>query len=214
MGESKERLLNSLIKWGYLTKTEIIEAFKKVPREEFVPEKLRASAYEDTPLPIGYGQTISAPSMIAIMLESLEVKRGEKVLEIGTGSGYNAALLAELVGKRGRVVSVERIPELAEFGRKNLQRAGYYWVEVRVGDGTLGVEGTWNRILVTACTPEIPPPLIKQLAVNGRIGAPVGTNYLFQTWTVGEKQKDGSMKFEEMGGCSFVPLIGKFGWKS
>jgi protein-L-isoaspartate(D-aspartate) O-methyltransferase len=97
--EERERLINSLISWGYLRSPEIIEAFRKVPREEFVPEKLRASAYEDTPLPIGYGQTISAPSMIAIMLESLQVKRGQKVLEIGTGSGYNAALLAELTGR-------------------------------------------------------------------------------------------------------------------
>jgi len=212
--EERERLINSLIEWGYLQSPEIIDAFRKVPREEFVPEKLRASAYEDTPLPIGYGQTISSPSMIAIMLESLQVKRGQKVLEIGTGSGYNAALLAELVGREGRVVSIERIPELAKFGRENLRRTGYEWVEVRVGDGSLGCPGvSWDRILVTACTPQIPKPLIEQLAVGGRIGAPVGSNYLFQTWVVGEKQKDGTLKLEEKGGCSFVPLLGKYGWK-
>lgn len=212
--EERERLINSLISWGYLRSPEIIEAFRKVPREEFVPEKLRASAYEDTPLPIGYGQTISAPSMIAIMLESLQVKRGQKVLEIGTGSGYNAALLAELTGREGRVVSIERIPELAKFGKENLRRTGYEWVEVKVGDGSLGYPGVeWDRILLTACAPEIPKPLIEQLSIGGRIGAPVGSNYLFQTWVVGEKQENGRLKIEEMGGCSFVPLIGKYGWK-
>jgi protein-L-isoaspartate(D-aspartate) O-methyltransferase len=212
--EERERLINSLIRWGYLRSPEIIEAFRKVPREEFVPEKLRTSAYEDTPLPIGHGQTISAPSMIAIMLESLQVKRGHKVLEIGTGSGYNAALLAELAGREGRVASIERIPELAKFGRENLRKTGYEWVEVKVGDGSLGYPGVaWDRILLTACTPQIPKPLLEQLAIGGKIGAPVGTNYLFQTWTVVEKREDGTLKTEEMGGCSFVPLVGKYGWR-
>ncbi len=216
MKEKRKKLVESLIRWGYLKTREVINAFLKVPREEFVREKYRVSAYDDQPLPIGYGQTISAPSMIAIMLESLDVKKGQKVLEIGTGSGYNAALLAELVGPEGKVVSIERIPELANFGRENLRRTGYDWVKVIVGDGTEGYkeEAPWDRILVTACAPQIPKPLIEQLAVGGKLGAPLGTNYMHQTWTVIEKETNGGLKYEEKGGCAFVPLVGKYGWRS
>ncbi|MFN4132857.1 MAG: protein-L-isoaspartate(D-aspartate) O-methyltransferase [Candidatus Hadarchaeales archaeon] len=210
----KETLVKNLIEWGYLKSPEIIRAFQIIPREKFLPERYSSQAYEDHPLPIGFGQTISAPSMIAIMLETLDLKRGQKVLEIGTGSGYNAALLAEIVGRSGKVLTIERIPELATFGRKNLKDAGYSHVQVVVGDGTLGYpeEGPWDRILVTACTPKIPPPLIEQLKVGGRIGLPLGQHHLFQTWTIVEKTENGT-KIEEYGGCSFVPLIGTHGWK-
>ena len=211
----REELIERLVRWGYLTKPEIIEAFRKVPRHGFVPTNLRDYAYADQPLPIGYGQTISAPSMIAIMLDSLELKSGQKVLEIGAGSGYNAALIAEIVGQRGKVFTVERIAELAEFGRKNLKKTGYGWVQVVVGDGTCGYkkEAPWDRILVTACAPEIPRPLVEQLEVGGKIAAPVGQHYMFQTWVVVHKRSEKETSTQGRGGCSFVPLVGKHGWK-
>ena len=208
-------MVKHLIKRGYLSTPEIIEAFRKVPRHLFVPEDLRKYSYVDQPLPIGHGQTISAPSMIAIMLESLDLKRGQKVLEVGAGSGYNAALLAEVVGPEGKVFTIERIPELAKFGEANLRKAGYDQVKVVVGDGTCGYkkEAPWDRILVTACAPKIPEPLIKQLKIGGKLAAPVGEHYMFQTWTVVHKQKEGEISITEHGGCSFVPLVGRHGWK-
>ena len=212
----REELVERLVRWGYLSKRDIIDAFKKVPRHEFIPENIRDYSYADQPLSIGHGQTISAPSMIAIMLESLDFKVGQKVLEVGTGSGYNAALIAEIVERKGKVFSIERIDELAEFGRTNLERTGYGWVKVIVGDGTYGYEkeAPWDRILVTACTPELPKPLVKQLKVEGKLGAPVGQHYMFQTWVVAEKRTKGELKIDERGGCSFVPLVGKYGWKA
>lgn len=211
----REELIERLVRWGYLTKPEVTEAFRKVPRHEFVPAKLKDYAYADQPLPIGYGQTISAPSMIAIMLDSLELKQGQKVLEIGAGSGYNAALIAEIIGPQGKVFTIERIAELAEFGRANLRKTGYGWVQVVVSDGTCGYkkEAPWDRILVTACAPEIPQPLIKQLKVGGRLAAPVGQNYMYQTWRVAVKRSEKEIKTLDRGGCSFVPLVGKHGWK-
>ena len=213
--EERRDLVERLVRWGYLKKKENIDAFKAVPRHEFVPAHLRDYAYADQPLPIGHGQTISAPSMIAIMLESLDLRPGQKVLEIGTGSGYNAALIAEIVGREGKVFTIERIAELAEFGRANLKKTGWGWVNVVVGDGTCGYgkEAPWDRILVTACAPELPKPLIEQLKVGGKLAAPVGEHYMFQTWTVGEKIGEGKPRVREFGGCSFVPLVGKHGWR-
>jgi len=210
--KEREELIKHLTQWGYLTKPEITEAFRKVPRHEFVPENLRDYAYADQPLPIGYGQTISAPSMIAIMLNSLELKPGQKVLEIGAGSGYNAALTAEIVGPEGKVFTIERVAELAEFGHANLQKTGYGRVQVIVGDGTRGYkkEAPYDRILVTACAPDIPRPLIEQLKASGRIAAPVGQHYMYQRWVVADKRGE---KKRDFGGCSFVPLVGKHGWK-
>lgn len=209
----REELVESLVRCGYLRNQRLIAAFKRVPRHEFVPENLRKYAYSDQPLPVGYGQTISAPSMIAIMMESLDLEEGQRVLEIGTGSGYNAALLAEVVGRGGRVVSIERIRGLAERAEGNLRKTGYGWVEVIVADGTCGYEegAPWDRILVTACAPRLPQPLIEQLADGGKLGAPVGEHYMMQTWTVLEK-KGGKTSLTEHGGCSFVPLVGKYGW--
>jgi len=211
----REELIERLTRWGYLKKPEIIEAFRKVPRHEFVPANLGDYAYADQPLPIGHGQTISAPSMIAIMLDSLELKPGQKVLEIGAGSGYNAALIAEIVGPKGKVFTIERIAELAEFGRANLQKTGYGRVQVVVGDGTCGYKkgAPWDRILVTACAPEIPHLLVKQLKVGGKLAAPVGQHYMFQTWLVVDKRSEKEVSTRECGGCSFVPLVGKHGWK-
>ena len=211
----REQLVENLVRWGYLKTPELIRAFRRVLRHEFVPPKLRDEAYADYPLPIGLGQTISAPSMIAIMMETLELARGQRVLEIGAGSGYNAALLAEVVGEEGEVVSIERIPELARFAQENLRRTGYLRVKVVVGDGTLGYsEGApWDRILVTACAPRVPQPLVEQLAEGGILGAPIGPQHMFQTWTTIRKLKGGKTEKREHGGCAFVPLIGAYGWQ-
>ncbi len=211
----QKRLIENLIREGYLHDPEVIKAFKNVPRQKFVPETLREYSYADQPLSIGYGQTISAPSMIAIMMESLDLRKGQKVLEVGSGSGYNAALVAEIVGRTGKIITIERVPELAEFARNNLRKTGYDWIRVIVGDGTQGYEeeAPWDRILVTACAPAPPKPLIEQLKRGGKLGAPVGEQYMHQVWTVLEKTGDGKLKIHRYCGCSFVPLIGKYGWK-
>ncbi len=215
MLEKRYELTEELIRWGYLKTSKIIDAFKRVPRHEFIPENLRESAYLDQPLPIGHGQTISAPSMIAIMLEALKPEKGEKVLEIGAGSGYNAALIAEIIGKTGKLFTIERVQELAEFGRNNLQKSGYWWVKVIVGDGTCGYEkeAPWDRVLVTACAPEVPKPLVNQLKIGGKLAVPVGKHYMAQTLLLVEKISEEETIVERHGGCSFVPLVGKYGWK-
>lgn len=137
------------------------------------------------------------------------------MLEVGAGSGYNAALVSEIVGDSGKVFTVERVPELAKFGGDNLRRTSYRRVNVVVGDGTCGYEkeAPYDRILVTACAPELPKPLIEQLKIGGKLGAPVGHHYMFQTWTVAEKRSEKEIDVRECGGCSFVPLVGKYGWK-
>lgn len=186
----------------------VLEAFRKVPRHAFVPENMRGSAYEDCALPIGEGQTISQPYMVAIMTELLKLKGGEKVLEIGTGSGYQTALLAELCQK---VYTMERIKALAQRAENILRGLGYNNVEYIVGDGTEGYppQAPYDGILVTAGCPAIPPPLIDQLTEGGRLVVPVGERHL-QTLIIATKEK-GEIKVEESIGCVFVPLIGKFG---
>lgn len=212
--KKREEMVQSLKRRAYLKNPEITKALQNVPREKFVPERMKDGAYADRPLPIGQGQTISAPSMIAIMLEVLKVRRGDKVLEIGTGSGYNAALLAELAGEEGEVYTIERLESVAKTGRKNLERTGYDRVEVIVKDGTQGYQekAPWDRILVTACAPEIPDPFIEQLGIGGRIAIPVGSHYMSQTLLVVEKTGKNETDVQRHGGCAFVPLVGKHGW--
>lgn len=212
--KNREEMVKDLKRRGYLKSPEIIGAFRVVPREKFIPPKSKKEAYADRPLPIGQGQTISAPSMIAIMLEVLDVKKGQKVLEIGTGSGYNAALLAEIVGENGEIHTIERLKTVGEVGRKNLEETGYDNVKVIIGDGTRGYKekAPWNRILVTACAPDVPEPLIKQLEIGGKIAAPVGSHYMYQTLLVVEKIHEDETKTEKHGSCAFVPLVGEFGW--
>ncbi|MBS3815588.1 MAG: protein-L-isoaspartate(D-aspartate) O-methyltransferase [Hadesarchaea archaeon] len=211
---NSEELVERLQRMGYLKTPRIIDAFRNVLREKFVPEKMKDDAYLDQPFPIGRGQTISAPSMIAIMLEVLQPREGDKVLEIGTGSGYNAALMAEIIGKSGELYTMERLKEISEFGRSNLEKIGYESINVITGDGTQGYEkeAPWDKILVTACAPKIPSALINQLKINGKIAAPVGQNYMAQTLTLVEKIGKDEVKKEKHGGCSFVPLIGENGW--
>lgn len=217
--EARRRIVEYLVELGYVRSEKVKKALLSVPREEFVPEAYRDMAYNDHPLPIGYGQTISAIHMVAIMTEALDPEPGDKVLEVGTGSGYQAAVLAEIVGKmdpsrRGHVYTIERIPELAEFARRNLERTGYSeYVTVIVGDGTLGYpdEAPYDRIIVTAASPDIPEPLIEQLKEGGRIVIPVGDLW-FQRLVIADKR--GGELIRRYGiECVFVPLVGKYGWR-
>ena len=191
----------------------VYNAIKKVPRHLFVPERYKSEAYVDTPLPIGFGQTISAPHMVAIMCELLDIKEGEKVLEIGTGCGYHAAVTAELVGFRGMVVSIERIPELAEMAKRNLSALGYSNVIVVVGDGSLGYpeEAPYDKIYVTASAPDIPRPLIDQLRVGGKMVIPIGENY--QNLYVVEKEENRIVR-KRWGSVRFVLLYGEHGFRN
>lgn len=210
----REKLVKSLIDEGILKSEEVIKAMLRVPREEFVPFRYRELAYLDTPLSIGYGQTISAPHMVAIMTEALRVSRGNKVLEIGTGSGYQAAIIAEIVKPEGHVWTIEIVPELAKFAEDNLRRAGYSdYVTVIIGDGSKGYEDAapYDRIIVTAAAPKIPEPLISQLREGGRMVIPVGNTYM-QVLKIVEK-RGGSLYVEDSVPCVFVPLLGEYGFK-
>ena len=188
----------------------VIDAFLKVERHRFIPEELRGSAYADYPVPIGEGQTISQPYIVALMTECLDLSGDEEVLEIGTGSGYQAAILAEL---SSQVYSIERFPSLAERAESLLQNLGYINIKIKVGDGTLGwpEEAPFSRIIVTAAAPEVPLPLAEQLSEGGKMILPLGETFS-QVLTLIEKKK-GQLKAESICGCVFVPLIGKFGYK-
>ena len=186
----------------------VLAALAAVPRELFVPEQFRRNAYADSALPIGSGQTISQPFMIATMLEALRLDGG-RVLEVGTGSGYQAALLAELADE---VVTIERVAELAEEARRTLERAGYERVDVRVGDGTLGVpeRAPFDGIVVAAAAPAVPGPLYDQLAPGGRLVVPVGTRR-DQWLEIVERGPDGPIRVRTVP-CRFVPLLGSAGF--
>lgn len=212
ISDAREKLVSSLERFRYIKSNNVKKAFLNVDRSNFVPENLRNEAYLDTPLPIGYGQTISAPSMIAIMLEVSELSNGLKILEIGTGSGYNAALLAEVCGEEN-VITIERVPEVYKFGRGNLEKAGYK-VRTILGDGTKECEegAPYDRIIVTAAAPQILNSWKSQIKEEGMIIAPVGTERYYQELLVLRK-KDGNFETKKHGGCVFVPLIGENGWK-
>ena len=188
----------------------VLAAMRKVPRHLFVPREYEQSAYDDRPLPIGYGQTISQPYMVAIMTQALKLEGDERILEVGTGSGYQAAILAEIAD---HVVSVERIPELAERATRILRNLGYMNVEVIVGDGSRGYaeRAPYDGIIVTAGAPDIPQVLIDQLADGGRLVIPVGNS--FQQTLTRVTRKGDETKIERLEGCVFVPLVGKYGWR-
>jgi protein-L-isoaspartate(D-aspartate) O-methyltransferase len=187
----------------------ILSAMKEIPRHLFVPPPYDKSAYEDCPLPIGNGQTISQPYIVALMTELLALQQTDNVLEIGTGCGYQAAVLATRVRK---VTSIERIPEVAELAKANLAAIGIKNVDVIVGDGTLGFpqHAPYDGIIITAATPSVPRPLIEQLAEGGRLIAPVGGRDIQELIRINRKGE--SFKEEHHGGVRFVPLIGKCGW--
>jgi protein-L-isoaspartate(D-aspartate) O-methyltransferase len=211
----RRRLVDGLSDRGHVTKPAVLEALKAVRRHLFVPERNRADAYIDRPQDIGEGQTISAPHMVGIMAEKLDLRPGQKVLEIGGGSGYHAAVVAHLVGPTGHVYSMERIASLAERARKSLEEAGYSGrVTMVVGDGTLGLtkHAPYDRIFVAAASPGIPPPLFEQLQEGGKMLVPVGDVQLGQELVMVEKI-GGEPVTTEHGGCVFVPLIGEHGFR-
>jgi protein-L-isoaspartate(D-aspartate) O-methyltransferase len=187
----------------------ILQAFLEVPRHEFLPEAIWHRAYEDAPLPIGFGQTASQPSLQALYLELLGLRTTDRVLEIGTGSGYQTAVLARLVD---RAYSIERVRELSVRARTSLDRVGVSNVAVLVGDGTIG----WSRyapydaILVTAGSPDVPAPLLAQLAEGGRMLVPVGARHAQRLIRVTKTSE--AMETEDIIDCNFVPLLGRFGW--
>ena len=189
----------------------VLDAMRAVPRHLFMGEALWSQAYSDWPLPIGDGQTISQPYIVARMTEALALKGTEKVLEVGTGSGYQAAVLSELAEM---VFSVERIPALASKARKTLHTIEIHNVQVRVGDGTTGWsdEAPFDAILVTAGSPSIPPAYIDQLSDGGRLVIPVGGRDEQELMKV--TKKGSAITTEELGGCRFVKLIGKYGWEA
>jgi protein-L-isoaspartate(D-aspartate) O-methyltransferase len=188
----------------------VLEAMRKVPRHLFVDPVLARRAYEDCPLPIAEGQTISQPYMVAVMTAALCLQGGERVLEIGTGSGYQAAVLAELAGQ---VYSIERIPILADRAQRTLGRLGYDNVTIRVGDGSAGwpEAAPFDAIVVTAGAPSVPTPLVEQLQIGGRLVIPVGSPHAQTLRRVVRKEQ--GVDQEELVGCIFVRLVGEHGWQ-
>ncbi|MEM0360763.1 MAG: protein-L-isoaspartate(D-aspartate) O-methyltransferase [Candidatus Diapherotrites archaeon] len=191
----RENLVREMKQSGAIESIEVESAFLKVPREMFFLKESQRFSYVDSAFPIGFGQTISQPSTIAIMLELLKVKKGLKVLEVGSGCGYVLALLSQLVGEKGKVFGIELVPELGFRSIENLEKAGVKNAFVEVGDGTKGLPGKapFDRILVSAATETVPEPLIEQLALKGRLVAPIGPKHS-QQMVVVEKDAKGKVK--------------------
>ncbi len=188
----------------------VLAAMARIPRERFVPPEEQHLAYEDGPLPIGFDQTISQPFIIALMTEALELTGGEKVLEVGTGSGYQAAILAELARL---VITVERLPSLAEAAKKVLDSLGYTNIEVHLAEETLGwqSEAPYDAIIVTAGAPRVPADLLAQLAIGGRLVIPVGSRCVQELYKITKGRRKNVA--QNLGGCRFVSLIGKDAWE-
>ena len=206
--QARARLIAHL--GGEIRDRRVLAVMAHIPRECFVPPEEQLSAYEDMPLHIGLDQTISQPLIIAVMTEALELKGKEKVLEVGTGSGYQSAILAELARL---VITVERLPALAETARKTLNSLGYTNIEVHLAGETLGYQdkAPYDAIMVTAAAPRIPDDLLTQLAIGGRMIIPVGSRYVQELYKITRRKKGDLV--QNLGGCRFVPLIGKNAWE-
>ena len=191
-----------------------INSFKEIKREDFIPQQLKDSAYQDMPLPLLRGKTISQPTTVMIMTHALELEPGQKVFEIGTGSGYQAAIIAKIVGPKGKVITTEVVPELVSFAKKNLRKAGISNVSVFEEDGSKGMESEapFDRIIITAACKEFPKPLIGQLKPNGIIVGPVGSQQE-QEMIRGIKDKSGHLELEFLGPFLFTPMYGKYGFE-
>ena len=212
--EKYESQMNELIKImknsGFLNDNKVELAIRKNPRHEFVPKSLLNRAYKDTPLSLMKKQTISQPSVVSRMTELLNVKKGQKILEIGSGSGWQSAILSFLIGN-GEVFSIERHPELVEFAKENLDKLGIQNVNVILGDGSLGLlkKAPFDRIIITAACKKVPPPLFEQLSLDGLLIAPVGEYP--QSLILFKKTPQGIIEIKNQPGYVFVPLLGKFG---
>lgn len=209
--DQRERLVEKLKMEGYIKTKAVEKAFLETQRELFVPEKLKDYAYVDTPLEIGNGQTISAPHMVAIMCEALDLKKGQKILEIGAGSGYHAAIVSKLIGDKGHIYTIERFPSLADNAKKNFEKVGIKNVTVELGDGSEGLSkyAPYDSIYVTCAAPFIPQPLVEQLKDPGKLLIPVG-QFISKLELVEKKNK--KITENDLGSCAFVPLVGKHGY--
>ena len=207
---ARERMVEEQLVNRGISDVRVLAAVAKVERHTFVEEALRARAYEDKPLPIGERQTISQPYMVGLMTQTLELRGDERVLEVGTGCGYQTAVLAELAAS---VFTIERIAALAATARTRLEASGYTNVATRVGDGSLGWSeaAPFDAIIVTAGTPQVPRPLVAQLAEDGRLVFPIGEEEL-QT-LVRIRKDGGGLREEYFGDCRFVKLVGRYGWR-
>lgn len=207
----RQKMVEEQLMGRDITDRKVLDVFRRVPRHKFVDAKIYKDAYNDFPLPIGKGQTISQPYIVALMVQLLDIQKDDKVLEIGTGSGYETAILAELAGK---VFSVERIEVLAKDAEKILDEMGYDNIQIKRGDGTLGWQdfAPFNKIVVTASAEKAPEPLLQQLDKNGKMVMPVGPRFT-QGLLVLEKDSIGSVTQKYICGCTFVPLIGEYGWR-
>jgi protein-L-isoaspartate(D-aspartate) O-methyltransferase len=208
--EKRKELVRILKYEGYIKSKDVEQAFLETPREEFAPDNIKNYSYFDTPLEIGNGQTISAPHMVAIMIEALDLKKGQKVLEIGAGSGYHVAIASKLVGDNGHIFTVERFHSLVDFAKTNLKKIGTTNVTVELGDGSEGLPkfSPYDRIYVTCAAPDIPPPLIDQLKDKGKLLIPIGETICNLILIEKNNKK---LNKTNLGGCAFVPLIGKYG---
>jgi protein-L-isoaspartate(D-aspartate) O-methyltransferase len=207
--QRREQMVLETIERRGITDEDVLNAMRAVPRHLFVPENEQDYAYGDHPLPIGYGQTISQPYIVALMTEMLELKEGDKVLEVGTGSAYQAAILAEIPNVE--IYTIEIVPELAESARERLESLGYANVYCKQGDGYFGwpEHGPFDAIIVTAAPDHMPQPLADQLAKGGRLVIPIGPPGGYQTLWKFVRQPDGELKAFNVGGVAFVPLTGE-----
>ncbi|MCX8202398.1 MAG: protein-L-isoaspartate(D-aspartate) O-methyltransferase [Candidatus Micrarchaeota archaeon] len=205
-------MIDYLLKNNFIDER-IAKAMEEIKREYFIEGPLKESSYIDLPLPIGFGQTISAPSIVGIMMKELDVKEGINVLEIGTGSGWQTALLGKLVGENGKVFSIERIKELAEKARQRISEIKIKNIVIKTGDGTQGwpENAPYDRIIVSASAPEIPKPLLEQLKNGGKMIIPIGVSY-WQDLILVEKDGTGKIRMKNLLPVMFVPLVGKFGY--
>ena len=215
MRKDRKDLVSTLSDMGYIKTDQVKDAMIKVPREEFMTPETKHYAYLDRPIPLQKGQTISAPHMVAIICEKLALEKGMKVLEIGTGFGYNAAVVAEIIGDEGHVYTIERIENLKNIAERNLKRTGYSEnVTVILGDGTKGYDekSPFDRIYATASAPKVPEPLKQQLKIGGRLLTPIGRDTSVQELLCLMRINEKDYKSYNLGGVVFVPMIGKYGW--
>lgn len=208
----REAMVDRQLRRRGIREPEILDAFRAVPREAFISEEYAHLAYGDHPLPIEAGQTISQPYIVALMIEAAEIKRGDKVLEVGSGSGYAAAVISRIAS---RVIGIERQHDLVEVSRERVAQLGYDNVEIVEGDGTKGVpqEAPFDAILAAASGSHVPKALLEQLSLGGRLVMPVGQPGWVQKLVKVTKREDGSLQQSDLGEVRFVPLIGEEGWK-